>query len=129
MELSPTKARLTNAMTIAVIFLTAFQLYIPNFGFSETNVTIISAITLFLVSAFTLIKQWVSEEIQNAAAKYTLFMSAVALFGGLSEWLDWFPSWSEHTRQVIRTVITFIVFLANFASKIIWPNENTKSKL
>lgn len=121
------KSKLTNLFTILVLVLTAFQGLIPTIPVKdEQAITIISAIVLFLVSALTCWKQYVSIEIDNKAIAPTLIVVIVATFGALNELLGVF-SFSELAAQWIRFSITFITMVLNLVSKSMWPTSETKT--
>lgn len=120
------RSKLAALFTLLVLLLTTFQGLIP--ALPVTNTTLISAVTLFLVSALTAWKQYVSNEISNASLRPTLFVAIIATLGGLNELLNVFTI-SGTAGQWIRFGITLITAFINLASKILWPTTETKSQL
>lgn len=120
------KAKLTNIFTLLVIMFTTFQGLIP--ALPIPDVTLISAITLFAVTALTAWKQFVSIEIADNALYPTLVIAIVATLGGMND-LFGVIKFSEVTGQWIRFSVTFLIAFLNLASKLLWPTEETKSKI
>lgn len=120
------KAKLTNIFTLLVIMFTTFQGLIP--ALPIPDVTLISAVTLFAVTALTAWKQFVSVEIDDKALYPTLVIAIVATLGGLND-LFGVIKFSEVTGQWIRFSVTFLIAFLNLASKLLWPTEETKSKI
>lgn len=123
------KSKITNIFTLLVLLGTAFQGLIPTIPLSNaTTLTILSAITLFLVSGLTAWKQALSVEIRNHSLKPTIIVAIVATLGGLNDLFNVIPL-SETANQWIRFVITLITLFLNLASKVLWPTAETKSTL
>jgi hypothetical protein len=120
------KNKLANVFTLLVLLLTTFQGLIPTMPI--TNVTVISAVTMFLVTGLTAWKQYVSAEIDNASMQASFFMAMVATLGALLELFNVLP-FNDTTAQWLRFGITLITAFINLASKILWPTEDTKSQL
>lgn len=124
---SSLKSKIVNLIMVAVIILTAFQGIIPAMPLTNANtVTLISAITMFLVSGLTIWKQYFSDEIKNAAATPTIVIAILATIGSLNE-LFTVVHIGEITSQWIRFALTFITMALNIASKLMYPTFNTRS--
>lgn len=122
------KSAVVNIFTILVIFLTAFQGMIPAMPITnETTLKTISAIVLFLVSGFTLWKQWLSVEVDSKSVKPTLILTIIATLGAVNEMFD-VVTLDNTWAQWIRFGVTFITMALNVLSKLMWPTEETKSK-
>jgi len=123
------KSKITNIFTLLVLLFTAFQGLIPTIPLSnETTLTILSAVTLFLVSGLTAWKQALSVEISNDSLKPTIIVAIVATLGSLNDLFNVVPV-SAMAGQWIRFVITLITLFLNLASKVLWPTAETKSTL
>lgn len=120
------KAKLSNVFTVLVILFTTFQGLIP--ALPIPDVTLISAITMFAVTALTAWKQFVSIEIDDAALYPTLIIALIATLGGLND-LFGVIHFGETASQWIRFGITFLIMFLNVISKLLWPTEETKSKI
>lgn len=113
--------------TIAYI-LTAFQLVIPLIpDINEPTRTLISAIVIFLVSATTIWRQYISKYIEDGAVKYTLAAALIAIIGGLNDFFN-FVHFSDSVSQWIRFAITFIIMVINIISKEAFPTFLQKIK-
>lgn len=123
------RQKIVTLFTWIVVFFTAFQGMIPNLPIgNEATVTLISAITMFLVSSLTIWKQTLSKEINTEAIVPTLAVAIVATLGGLNELLGVFH-FSEVVSQWLRFAITFITMGLNLVSKMLYPTAETKSIL
>lgn len=123
------KNKWANLFTILVVFFTAFQGVIPAMPINNiATVTIISAVTMFLVSGLTTWKQYISNEIENAALKPTLILAILATLGALNDVFD-VVHLSDVLGQWVRFGITLLTMFLNVVSKILWPTENTKSTI
>lgn len=123
------KQKLVGVFTVAVIFLTTFQAVIPAIPLKDPAiVTLISAITLYLVTALTVWKQNLSHQIDDAAKWPTIIVGIVATIGGLNDLVGLVPV-SEVIGQWLRFGITFIVMFLNLLSKILWPTPETHSTI
>lgn len=122
----------TNVVTIftaIVIFLTGFQGMIPTLPIKNAEaITLISAITMFLVSSLTVWKQTLSKEINNDAVLPTLAVAVIATLGGLNDLLGVFH-FSDIVSQWLRFTITFITMGLNLISKMLYPTAETRSLL
>lgn len=118
---STTKKQLANIFTMAVVALTAFQGLIPQMPITNpTTITLVSAITMFLVTALTAWKQYVSEGISNAAINSTVIMAVLATLGGLNDLFAVFPLGAT-AGQWVRFGVTAITLILNIVSKVMWP--------
>lgn len=121
--------KMTNLFTLIVVILTAFQGLIPTIPVqSPHTVTLLSAIAMFLVSGFTALKQWASNEINNGALTPTLIVTIIAILGGVNDIID-IVHMSETVDQWVRFGLTFVVMSLSLASKILWPTIETKSSI
>lgn len=124
-----TRSKITTLFTLLVVFLTAFQGLIPTLPISNVSViAAISAITMFLVSGLTTWKQFLSNEIDNAALKPTIIVAIIATIGGLNELFN-VVHFSAVADQWVRFTITLITMFLNVASKILWPTTETKTTI
>ena len=123
------KNKWANVFTILVVFFTAFQGVIPTMPISNaTTITIISAVTMFMVSGLTTWKQFLSNEIHNAAMKPTLVLALVATFGALNDMFT-IVDIGAVANQWLRFVITLITMFLNVVSKMLYPTNNTNSTI
>jgi len=121
------KSKITTLFTLLVIFLTAFQGLIPTIpAASNSALAITSAVTMFVVSSLTIWKQYLSNEIDNKAAKPTIIVAIIATIGGANDLFD-VVHFSHLADQWIRFFITLVTMFLNVASKILWPTNETKS--
>lgn len=122
-----TKTQTAGLLFIIITILTAFQGFIPSIpSINEHTITLISAITLYLVSTLTLWRQTISNEIGNAATTATWIVVIIASIGGLNDILN-IVHFSETVDQWVRFGITFTTFVLNLISKLLWPTPDTKS--
>jgi predicted anti-sigma-YlaC factor YlaD len=123
------KQKLVGVFTVTVIFLTTFQGLIPTLPFgNQAALTIVSAVTMYLVTAITIWKQILSKQIDDAAKWPTIIVGIIATIGGLNDLFSVVPI-SEILGQWLRFGITFIVMFLNVLSKVLWPTPETKSTL
>jgi hypothetical protein len=123
------KQKIVILFTWLVVFFTAFQGMIPTLPLTnEGTITLISAITMFLVSGLTVWKQALSKEINSEAILPTIVVASVATLGGLNELLDIFYL-SDIVGQWLRFAITFITMGLNLISKLLYPTVETRSLL
>ena len=121
------KQKLVGIFTVTVVFLTTFQGLIPSMPFNNPDtVTLISAVTLYLVTALTVWKQTLSNQIDSVAKWPTIIVGIVATIGGLNDLVGLVPI-SEILGQWLRFAITFITAFLNVLSKVLWPTPQTKS--
>ncbi len=119
--------KIAGLLFIFITVLTAFQGFIPSIpGINEQSVTMLSAITLYLVSTLTLFRQTISNEIDNTAKNATWVVVIIATIGGLNDILN-IVHFSETVDQWLRFAITFTTFILNLISKLLWPTPETKS--
>lgn len=83
---------------------------------------------MFLVSGLTTWKQFLSNEIDNAALKPTIIVAIIATIGGLNELFN-VVHFSAVADQWVRFTITLITMFLNVASKILWPTTETKTTI
>lgn len=121
---STQRSTIAKLLTVVALLLVTFQGLIP--AIPLQNTTLISAVVMFLVTAVTAWKQYLSDEISNAGIRPTLFVAIIATLGGLNELFN-VIHFSGTTGQWIRFAITFITAFINVASKILWPTSKTKS--
>ena len=123
------KTNAIGVITILVLFLTTLQGLIPTIPITnETTITIFSAVILFVVNGLTLIKNYLSIEINNVANKAALILLIVAILGGLND-LFGVISFSDTVSQWLRFSLTFIIAFLNLAAKLLFPTPETKSIL
>lgn len=123
------RTSLVMIFTWVVVFLTAFQGMIPTLPITNAGtITLISAITMFLVSSLTVWKQTLSKEINNEAILPTIAVAIIATLGGLNDLLG-VLHFSEIVGQWMRFTITFITMGLNLISKMLYPTPETKSLL
>lgn len=121
------KQKLVGLFTVTVVFLTTFQGLIPSMPFQNPDtITLISAITLYLVTALTVWKQALSKQVDSVAILPTIIVGIIATIGGLNDLVGLVPI-SEILGQWLRFGITFIVMFLNILSKVLWPTPETKS--
>ena len=121
------KKKLVGIFTVTVVFLTTFQGLIPSMPFKDPGtITLVSAITLYLVTALTVWKQTLSNQIDSVAKWPTIIVGVVATIGGLNDLVGLVPI-SEILGQWLRFGITFITAFLNVLSKVLWPTSQTKS--
>lgn len=105
------------------------QLLLPTFpGIGPHSLTLWSAILLWSLTAITLFRQWVSNQILDKAAVPTILVGVISLIGGFNDVLD-VIKFSEHTDQIIRFSLTVLVGLLGLVSKLLWPTDTTKQSL
>lgn len=122
---SNTKA--VNILTILSIAFGIFQTMLLTAPFhNPENLTIASAITIFIVSALTTWKQLLSVEIANKAIWPTITVAIIATLGGLTDLLGVFHL-PDSSWQWIRWGITFVTAVLNILSKQLWSTPDTKS--
>ena len=124
-----TKEKSAKLLFLFITIFTAFQGFIPsipNIGAHTT--TLLSAIVLYAVSIMTLIRQSISEQIDNDAKKVTWFVILIASIGGLND-LTNLIHFSEATDQWVRFGITFTTFVLNLVSKIVWNTPETGKQI
>lgn len=123
------KSKITNLFTLLVVMLTAFQAVIPTMPISNAvTITVVGAITMFLVSSLTAWKQYLSVEIDNKALAPTIVIAIIATIGALNDLFN-VVHLSASAGQWVRFAITFITMGLNVASKLLWPTVETKSAI
>jgi hypothetical protein len=123
------RANMVNVFTALVAFFVLLQGLIPTMPITNpATIKIVSAVTMFLVSALTVWKQNLSIEIDNKSVKWTWIVAGIATLGLLNDLFD-SVSIPGIWGQWIRFGITAITGFLNFISKIWWPTADTKSKL
>lgn len=123
------KTNAIGVITIIVLLLTTLQGLIPTIPITnETTITIFSAVILFVVNGLTLIKNYLSIEINNVANKAALILLIVAILGGLND-LFGVISFSDTVSQWLRFGLTFVIAFLNLAAKLLFPTPETKSIL
>lgn len=123
------KKTVVNVFTALVVFITAFQGVIPTMPITnQATVTLISAVVMFLVSALTLWKQYLSVEIDNKSILPTVIVTIVATLGLLNQFFD-VVNVPGIVGQWIRFGLTFITMGLNLLSKILWPTPETTTKI
>lgn len=124
-----TRSKLAGLFTLLVVLLTTFQGLIPAMPIGNPTVlTTVSAFTMFFVSALTVWKQFLSNEIDNKAMWPTLIVAIVATVGLLNDILN-VVHLSGAVGQWVRFGITAVTMMLNMASKILWPTDETVSKI
>ncbi len=121
--------KVSAVITILVLFLTTFQGMIPAIPISNPSITaVVSAIVMYLVSTLTVWKQYTNKEIANKSLNPTLIVAIVATLTGI---VDLFKiiDFNHVAGQWIRFGFTFIIMFLNILSKIMYPTEETRSKL
>lgn len=119
---SSQKSNLTTIFNAAVYILTGLQAMVPTMPLTPTGATWVSVITMFLVSALTAWRQYISEKIDNKATYYTLIVALIATMGGLNELIEAINV-PEKTGQWVRFTITFLTMVLNGLSKTIFPEK------
>lgn len=113
-------------ITIVVLMLTAFQGMIPAMPIDNpATITKISAITMFIVTGLTYIKNHIFDAIGRTAQKATHLFLAIAMLGLVNEYID-FISFSEKTAQWLRFGLTAAVTMLNVLAKYLFPNHEQK---
>lgn len=117
------KNNLAAIITLLVLSLTAFQGLIPTIPIKNpATLAAISAVVMFLASGLTAWKQYVSTKISNAAINATLFVFVLSLIGGFNDLFS-VISFGDVANQWIRFALTFLTFVVNLASKVLYPSE------
>lgn len=127
----PLTAKERNLKLIALLGLVIpfVQGLLPSFpGIGPHSLTLWSAILLWGLTAITIFRQWVSNQILDKAAVPTIIVGVISLIGGLNDVLD-VIQFSEHTDQIIRFLLTVLVGLLGLVSKLLWPTDTTKQSL
>lgn len=123
------KSKLTNFFTVLAMVLFIGQTGLATAPAQNTHaIKILSAVFMFLVSATTIWKQRLSQEISNAALWPSVFMGIVATLGLLNDMIDAINI-PESIGIWIRWGITFVTTALNGVSKILWPTDQTTSKI
>lgn len=120
--------KLVGVFTVLGVMLATFQGLLPTIPMNTPTLTLLSAITMYLLTGVTLWKQTLSHQIDNAAKWPTIIVAIVATVGGLNELIN-LVSVSESLAQWLRFAITFITMFLNLISKVLWPTMETKSTL
>lgn len=121
------KNQLANVFTLLVLVLTTFQGLIPTMPITnQASITLISAVTMFLVTGLTAWKQYLSGGIDNAAMTPTLIVALVATLGGLNDLFTVVPL-AATTAQWIRFGVTLLTMFLNLLSKVLWPAPEVPS--
>lgn len=116
-------------LTIAVAVLTLLQLYVPQMPLiNKETAILVSAIFMYLATAFTAWKQYLSCDISTKKALHsTLLIAIIATIGGLNELVnnfgERFIQINSILGQWIRFSLTAIVAMLNFLSKEIFPSQ------
>lgn len=123
------KSRAVNILTILVVFFTAFQTAVATMPLQNPQtITILGAILMYLVTTLTIWKQKLSIEIQNKSLWPTIVIATIATLGGLNDVFNVIPI-AEIYNVWIRWGITFVTMFLNILSKLLWPTEQTTSKI
>lgn len=121
------KNKWANVFTVLVVFFTAFQGMIPAMPISNVSViAIVSAVSMFLVSALTIWKQYYSDEIDMKALRPTLIVAIIATVTGAAD-LFKVIDFNHVAGQWIRFGFTAITMFLNLLSKLMYQTEDTKS--
>lgn len=122
-------SRILRIISILVLMLTTFQFLIPEMPVTDTSkITIVSAVTMFLVTVLTYIKNWLSDAVAKSAQWATTIIVAIAVAGAVNEYLLPVIKFSSSTAQWIRFCITLLIALLNVLAKELFPNTPLKSK-
>lgn len=125
--LTAAKSKWVNLFTLLVLLLTTFQGLIPAMPLGNADsISLVSGIVLFLVSALTAWKQYLSVEISNKSLTPTIIVAIIATLGGLNNLFE-VVHLSNSAGQWIRFGVTLATAFLNLASKTIWPTAETKS--
>lgn len=116
-------------LTIISAVLTVFQPLVPTLpGLSDLTLKITGASVMFLLQSVTLVKQYLSVEINNKSTQLTWAMVIVSILGFANEFVTVIP-FSPFWSQLVIIVITVATGTLNLLSKIIWSTEETRSKI
>jgi hypothetical protein len=119
---APSKYKL---ISVLILFLTVFQLVLPQMPAPTNAVVIISAIVVFLVNGLGALNSYLSPDVLNRPAlQASLFLFILAIIGGLNELLNVIPLGVEISRWV-RFGLTFLGLLLNALAKELFPSEKT----
>lgn len=121
-----TRSTVTRIFTGILVFLTTIQAAVPQMPLGNENTgTLISAIIMFLVVAFTAWKQYLSVEIRNGAILPTIIVAVVATLGGLNDLVNVIHL-SATGNQWVRLAITSTSMMLGIFSKTLWPTDESK---
>jgi hypothetical protein len=120
--------RILPLFTLLVIIATAFQGLIPTLPITDpTQIKVLSAVALFSVSALTLWKQFLSEDISNESLWPTMLVTLAATLGLVSDLTNTLP-FTQHTAQWVRFGVTFVTMSINLASSTLYPQPDGVKK-
>ncbi len=122
------KTRWANIITAIVSALVLFQGYLTTPPFTPDNIATIGSIVAFLVLILTSLKQWLSPEVSDTAAKVTLWAVGIAFLSGILDLLDVFKLDAE-LDQRIRFWVSAAVMVINILSKTLFPSKEQQAKM
>lgn len=123
------KTNAVGVITIVVLLLTTLQGLIPAMPLTnETIIMVLSAVLLFAVNGLTLIKNYLSNEINAGANKAAFILLVVSILGGLND-LFGVINFSDIISQWLRFGLTFLIAFLNLAAKLLFPTPETKSRI
>ena len=121
------RQKIVFALTLAAGLLTIFQGLISAMTFlSADAITILSAVTLYLVTTVTIWKQKLSEEIRDGAIWATILVAIGATIAGFGDLIHAFHI-SDVAAQITRLAVTFVVLSITLFRRVLWPSDKTKS--
>lgn len=85
----------------------------------------ITAALMFLVVIVTAWKNYLSIEIRNASNVAMIIIMAIAILGGLNDFIKAVPI-SKFWGAWIRFIITTLTAILNISSKTLWPTPESK---
>jgi hypothetical protein len=123
------RSKLVDIFTITVVFLTTFQGLIPTMPITDVSIiAVVSAVTMFLVSAITVWKQYISDEIANKALRPTIIVAILATIAGVMDLMK-VIDFNHTAGQWIRFGFTAVTMFLNLFSKLMYDTDETKSKI
>lgn len=122
---SITMKQLLAFFTFLVVIATTLQGFVPQLPITDPNTAkYISAGLLFAVLVFTSLKQFATAEISNASLWPTVFVTLIAIIGGLNDFFKVLPL-DPHTSQWVRFGLTFSVAVLNVSSTTFFPSATS----
>lgn len=125
-----TRNEKTAYVLLAIVALLSFvQVKIPDFpGITEHGITVATTIVMFIVSSLTLIRQYLSQEIADAAMKLG-WLTLIASILELAIDLTGAFNLSELLQQQIRFWIIMITGAINLLSKFMFPVPTAETRM
>ncbi len=124
-----TKARIANIFTTLVTMITIFQTTsLPNAPFPEQHLIVLGVICTYLTMGFTIWKQYLSPDVDNAGTKVTIGIAIATTIAGLLQ-LTPLLNLNPKTQEYIKWTISLVVTAINILSKQLFPSDDQKDKM